>query len=138
MINNEVTPTAYGLVLYDGTDTGCTGDCHEFKGPAYRYLMRLYAADTSKTQYYAVLKASADALWNLALNPTSTVFSVNWAGPSQSSVAQSQDNAACIALSRFAQQYGPYPGSGIPANQYEAENATLHNLKRSTCESKLL
>jgi predicted alpha-1,6-mannanase (GH76 family) len=128
MINNEVTPTAYGLVLYDGTDTGCTGDCHEFKGPAYRYLMRLYAADTSKTQYYAVLKASADALWNLALNPTSTVFSVNWAGPSQSSVAQSQDNAACIALSRFAQQYGPYPGSGTPANQYEAENATLHNV----------
>ena len=128
MINNEVTVTAYGSVLYDGTDTGCAGDCQEFKGPAYRYLMRLYAEDTSKTQYYNVLKASANALWNLALNSTSTVFSVNWAGPSQSTAAQSQDNAACIALSRFAEQYGPYPGSGIPVNQYEAENATLHNV----------
>ena len=128
MLNNEVTTTAYGLVLYDGNNTSCSGDCHEFKGPAYRYLMRLYAKDTTKFQYYAVLKASADALWHLALNPTSTVFSVNWAGPSESSVAQSQDNAACIALSRFAEQYGPYPGSGIPAHQYEAENATLHNV----------
>lgn len=44
------------------------------------------------------------------------------------SVDQAQDNAACIALSRFAQQFGPYPGSGIPPNQYEAENATLHNV----------
>ena len=128
MVNNEVTATAYGFALYDGSNTGCSGDCHEFKGPAYRYLMRLYAKDTTKGQYYSVLKASADALWNLSLNATSTVFSVNWAGPSQSAVAQSQDNAACIALSRFAQQYGPYPGSGIPANQYEAENATLHNV----------
>jgi predicted alpha-1,6-mannanase (GH76 family) len=128
MINNEVTGTGYGPVLYDGSNTGCSGDCHEFKAPAYRYLMRLYAKDTSKTQYYNVLKASADALWNLALTSTSTVFSVNWAGPSQSAVDQAQDNAACIALNRFAEQYGPYPGSGIPPNQYEAENATLHNL----------
>ena len=128
MIGHEVTPTSYGPVLYDGSNTGCGGDCHEFKGPAYRYLMRLYAKDTTKTQYYTVLKASADALWSLALNATSIVFSVNWAGPIQSSVDQAQDNAACIALNRFAQQYGPYPGSGIPRNQYEAENATLHNV----------
>jgi len=128
MVNNEVTATLFGPVLYDGTDTGCAGDCEEFKGPAYRYLMRLYAANTNQTQYYNVLKASANAIWNLALDSTSTVFSVNWAGPSQSTVAQSQDNAACIALNRFAEQYGPYPGSGIPANQYEAENATLHNI----------
>ncbi|MEY2427634.1 MAG: hypothetical protein QOJ40_519 [Verrucomicrobiota bacterium] len=128
MLTHEVVSTGYGPVLYDGSNTGCGGDCHEFKGPAYRYLMRLYAKDTTKAQYYAVLKGSADALWNVANNSTSTVFSVNWAGPSQSSVDQMQDNAACIALNRFAQQFGPYPGSGIPANQYEAENATLHNL----------
>src|ERR1035438_6172409 len=128
MVNNEVASTAYGPVLYDGSNTGCSGSCHEFKGPAYRYLMRLYAKDTTKTQYYNVLKASANALWNLALNSTSTVFAVNWAGPSQAAVDEAQDNAASIALSRFAQQYGPYPGSGIPPNQYEAENGTLHNL----------
>jgi predicted alpha-1,6-mannanase (GH76 family) len=128
MVTYEAITTAYGRVLYDGSNTGCGGDCHEFKGPAYRYLMRLFAKDTTKTQYYSVLKASADALWNLALNSTSTVFSVNWAGPSQSTVDQGQDNAACIALNRFAQQFGSYPGSGIPSNQYEAENATLHNV----------
>jgi hypothetical protein len=128
MVNNEVISTVYGRVLYDGSNTGCGGDCHEFKGPAYRYLMRLFAKDTTKTQYYGVLKASADALWSLALNSTSTVFSVNWAGPSQSAVDQGQDNAACIALNRFAHQYGSYAGSGIPSNQYEAENATLHHV----------
>ncbi len=128
MLNQELTPTAYGPVLYDGSNTGCAGDCHEFKSPAYRYLMRLYAKDTSKTQYYSVLKASADAIWNIANNSTSTVFSVNWAGPIQAAVDQSQDNAACIALNRFAQQFGPYPGSAVGINQYEAENATLHNV----------
>ena len=127
MINNEIVPTGYGNVLYDGDNSSCGGDCHEFKGPAYRYLMRLYAKDTSKTQYYNVLKASADAIWNLARNSTTT-FSVNWAGPLQSSVDEPQDSAACMALNRFAQQYGAYPGSGIPANQYEAENAILHHI----------
>ena len=33
-----------------------------------------------------------------------------------------------MALSLYAGQSGAYPGSGIPANQYEAENATLHNI----------
>jgi predicted alpha-1,6-mannanase (GH76 family) len=128
MLSQEVTSTAYGPVLYDGDNSGCGGDCHEFKGPAYRYLMQLYAKDTSKSQYYAVLKAGADAIWNLARTTTSTVFSVNWAGPPQFTVDQAQDNEACIALSRFAEQYGAYPGSGIPAGQYEAENGTVHHI----------
>lgn len=128
MINNEVTSTSYGNALYDGSNTGCGGDCHEFKGPAYRYLMELYALNTSYTGYYNVLKASADAIWNLANYSSATIFAVNWAGPSQSTVDELQDNAACMALSRFAQQYGPYPGSGEPSNQFEAENGTLHNL----------
>jgi hypothetical protein len=128
MLSQEVTSTAYGPILYDGDNTSCGGDCHEFKGPAYRYLMQLYAKDTSKSQYYTVLKASADAIWNLARATASTVFSVDWAGPPQLTVDQAQDNEACIALSRFAEQYGAYPGSGIPAGQYEAENATLHHI----------
>jgi predicted alpha-1,6-mannanase (GH76 family) len=128
MVSSEVTTTTNGHVLYDGDNSGCGGDCHEFKGPAYRYLMQLYATNTTQVQYLNVLRSSANALWNTALNPTSTVFSVNWAGPFQTNVDQAQDNAACIALSRFAQQNGLYPGSGLPANQYEAENATLHNI----------
>src|SRR6266542_4476748 len=127
MINNEIVPTGYGNVLYDCDNSSCGSDCHKLKGPAYSDLMRLYAKDTSKTQYCNVLKASADAIWNLARNSTTT-FSVNWAGPLQSSVDEPQDSAACMALNRFAQQYGAYPGSGIPANQYEAENATLHHI----------
>jgi len=128
MIGNEVTATAYGNVLNDGSNTNCTGDCSQFKGPAYRYLMRLYARDPSKAQYYAVLKASADALWNLARNSTSTVFSTSWAGPAETSVDQGRMNSACAALSRFAQQSGGYPGSGLPFNQFEAENAVVRHI----------
>ncbi|HWW02143.1 MAG TPA: glycoside hydrolase family 76 protein [Candidatus Acidoferrum sp.] len=128
MINNEVASTTNGPVLYDGDNSGCGGDCHEFKGPGYRYLMQLFARNTTQGQYLYVLRSSANSIWNMALNPTSTVFSVNWAGPWQTNADQAQDNAACIALSRFAQQNGLYPGSGVPSNQYEAENATLHNL----------
>ena len=128
MIANEFAATAYGHVLNDGDATNCTGDCAQFKGPAYRYLMQLYSKDKSKTQYYNVLKASADAIWNLARNPASNIFSVNWAGPFESGADELEDNAACTALSRFAQQFGAYPGSGIPANQSEAENGTLHNI----------
>jgi hypothetical protein len=43
-------------------------------------------------------------------------------------VDQNQDNAACMALSRLAQINGGYPGSGIPPNQYEAENGELHHV----------
>ena len=128
MVNNEIVSTPYGNVLYDGNNTGCGGDCHQFKGPGYRYLMLLFQQDTSKTQYNSVLKSSADAIWNLARDTNETVFAVNWAGPSQSAVDEPQDDEACMALSLYAEQSGAYPGSGIPANQYEAENATLHNI----------
>jgi len=127
MIANEVAATANGNVLYDGANNDCGGDCHEFKGPAYRYLMRLYSR-TFQGPYYNVLKSSADAIWNLSRNTNTTVFSVHWGGPTQTNVDQGQDNAACIALSRFAQQFGSYPGTGIPANRFEAENATLHHI----------
>jgi hypothetical protein len=132
LVNHEVTPTAYGNVLYDGSNTGCGGDCHQFKGPAYRYLLRLYASDTTRTLYYNVLKSSADAIWNLARDPGSTIFAVNWAGPTQSNADEPQDSAACMALSGFAQLSGAYPGSGIPPNQFEAENGTVHHIGLET------
>ncbi len=31
-------------VLFDGTNSGCQGDCEQFKGPAFRYLTALYNA----------------------------------------------------------------------------------------------
>jgi len=129
MVENEVAATASGLILSDGSNSGCGGDCHQFKGPAFRYLSLLYATGSQVPRYYSVLKGSADSIWNLARNAHSTVFSVDWAGPPPASVDQGQDNAACSALSRFAQLYGGYPGSGIPLNQYEGENATLHHVQ---------
>lgn len=127
MTANEVASTAYGNVLYDGANGDCGGDCHEFKAPAYRYLMHLYSR-TNRAAYYNILKAGADALWNLARETNTTTFSVHWGGPPQSSVDQAQESAACIALSRFAQRYGSYPDAGVPANRFEAENATLHHI----------
>jgi predicted alpha-1,6-mannanase (GH76 family) len=128
MITHEVRSTDYGNALYDGTNLRCGGDCQEFKGPAYRYLMRLFGEDTTQSAYFDVLKASADAIWNLARDPAQNIFAIDWAGPPMSSASEQQDNAAVMALNRFAQQYGPYPGSGLPPNQYEAENSTIHNI----------
>jgi hypothetical protein len=62
-------------------------------------------------------------------NTGSNIFSVDWAGPAQSSSDEPQDNAACMALNLYAMQSGPYPSSGIPAGQYVAENATSHHLR---------
>jgi predicted alpha-1,6-mannanase (GH76 family) len=127
MINYEIAPTAYGNVLYDGDNSGCGGDCHQFKAPAYRYLMQLYRK-TGNTTYAALLVSSANAIWNLARETNNTIFSVNWAGPTQTNVDQGQDNAAVAALNLWAKQAGAYPGSGIPPNRYEAENATLNRI----------
>jgi len=129
MIQNEVVSTFLGLVLSDGSNSGCGGDCHEFKGPAFRYLSLLYASGSQVPKYYSALKGSADSIWTNARNANAMLFSVDWLGPPQGVVDQAQDNAACAALSRFAQIYGGYPGSGIPLNQYEAENATLHHVQ---------
>lgn len=127
MVANEVTAAANGTVLYDGSNSGCGGDCHQFKGPGYRYLMGLYAKNP-RADYLSILKASTDAVWNLARNPTSMVFSVNWAGPVQASGDDAQHSAAVMALNLYAKQAGPYPGTNSPANLYEAENGTLHHL----------
>lgn len=128
MIRHEVTATRYGNVLYDGPNASCDATCAQFKGPAYRYLAQLYLTDRSKKEYYQVLKASADAIWNLARNAQQNTFAVNWAGPPQSVISDSQQNAAAMALNISAQIEEPYRGSGIPANQYEAEDGVLHNI----------
>src|SRR5438105_12225575 len=43
MVGNELASTSYGLILSEGSNSGCGGDCHQFKGPAFRYLSQLYA-----------------------------------------------------------------------------------------------
>ena len=117
MIRNEVESTARGPVLSDGPSERCRGDCEQFKGPAYHSLCALYQ-DCPRSEYYAVLKGSADALWDLARNQTLQLFAVDWAGPPPSHATQPQENAAVLALCDFASLQGRYPGSeesGHPA-----------------------
>jgi hypothetical protein len=90
--------------------------------------MQLYRKNTTRTDYRALLQGSANAIWNLARETTNTLFAVNWAGPAQTSVDQGQQNAAVAALNLWANQSGAYPGSGIPSNRYEAENATVNRI----------
>jgi predicted alpha-1,6-mannanase (GH76 family) len=127
MVRNEVTSTRCGPVLFDGTNEGCRGDCRQFKGPAFYYLSELQR-DSPQSAYQAVLQGSADALWNLARQSPLSLFAVDWSGPPQSAVSEGQESAAAIALSEYARTRGPSPGSGIPSNGYEAEDATIHSL----------
>jgi predicted alpha-1,6-mannanase (GH76 family) len=127
MVKNEVESTRCGPALFDGTNRRCTGDAAQFKGPAFHYLNGLYTA-SPQSSYYSVLKGSVDAIWNLARNSSLSLFSADWAGPPQASASEMQANAAAIALCDFARTKGEYPGAGIPPNQYEAENATIHSL----------
>ncbi len=128
MVANEIISTPLGNVLYDGSNAGCNGDCAEFKAPAYRYLLRLFTKDPSRSQYFNILKSSADAIWNLSRDSANTTFAVNWAGPTEPVVDQLQQNAAAIALNRFAQWIEPFDSSSLPANRFEAEDATVHHL----------
>ncbi|HUS37267.1 MAG TPA: glycoside hydrolase family 76 protein [Verrucomicrobiae bacterium] len=126
MVANEVTATAHGNVLSDGSNATCTGDCAQFKGPAYRYLARLHAR-SPRTAYANVLRASEEGIWNLARDASGNTFATCWAGPPETAVEMMEQNAAATALSRFAQQSGPY-ATTIRTNVFEAENAVIHNI----------
>eukprot|EP01120_Amphizonella_sp_Union-15-10_P016297 TRINITY_DN854_c0_g1_i1.p1 TRINITY_DN854_c0_g1~~TRINITY_DN854_c0_g1_i1.p1 ORF type:complete len:364 (-),score=51.09 TRINITY_DN854_c0_g1_i1:34-1125(-) len=99
MINSEVVQVPnVGKILYDGTDASCTGDCTQFKGPAYQYLSLLYKKFPDPA-YLAVLQASANGVWNIARDPSLNVFGVDWSQPYHPSrTTQSQQNAAVTAL----------------------------------------
>ncbi len=99
VLKNEVTADK---VLVDSGD--CEGDCQEFKGVGFRYLMLLYTKDRSRTSIGDVLRASADAIWNRARRNDDT-FSTSWTGPAPSSdekISQAMMNSATMALNIFA------------------------------------
>ncbi len=114
-------------MLTDGANDGCRGDCHAFKGPAYRYLKELYD-ETANQAHRAVLAACVNALWNLARNPDDELFSVDWTGPPMTSYSEPQSAAAVMALNIYPPLVGPYPGTGAPAGRYEAEDATIEGV----------
>jgi predicted alpha-1,6-mannanase (GH76 family) len=126
MLTAETTTTAEGTVLYDGSDTGCSGDCEQFKGIAIRYLKTLADADPGHSEYGNVIAASAQAAWNLARAPSSGLFAVNWAGPTMSSILLDAQSSAAMTLAAYAELLGSEPAP--TDTHYEAEDGTLHAL----------
>ena len=125
----QTVPTAYGPVLSDGSNETCRGDCEQFKGVAYRYLAQLYRLDTGHAEYYAVLKASAEAVWNLARNADTTTFATDWAGPPLPTASHYRNSSAVTALTLLADLEEPYPGcADCPPYRYEAEDATIQHV----------
>jgi predicted alpha-1,6-mannanase (GH76 family) len=124
LLSDETVSSAHGRVLSDGSNSSCGGDCHAFKGPAYRYLKLLHEVSGGST-YRAVLEACVNALWNLARNADHDLFSVSWTGPVMASFSEPQSAAAVMALNLYPLLEGPYPGTGAPMGQYEAEDAAI-------------
>jgi predicted alpha-1,6-mannanase (GH76 family) len=97
----QIIHAKYGNVLFDGYS--CNGDCDEFKGIAFRYLMELEQI-TKEFYLKLLLKSCVLSMWNLARNSES-LFAVNWIGPSPKSsdtIQQAQMNAATMALNLYA------------------------------------
>jgi predicted alpha-1,6-mannanase (GH76 family) len=108
-------------VLNDGTNTGCGGDCQQFKGIGYRYLAALQAVSPDP-RYAAVLDASAQAIWSDARAPAGT-FATDWAGPTVTSTSIDADSSATMALNIYAASLGTYAPS---STHYEAEDGVVH------------
>jgi len=103
MLSQESEQTSYGAVLTDGSNSGCSGDCMQFKGPGFKYLMWLWQWDKSNAgNIYTFLQNNINSLWNLARNTQYNTFSVDWAGPPQSTIYASQQNSAVTATNLFA------------------------------------
>ena len=125
MVRDQTRPAAPGPVLFDGTNTSCTGDCAQFKGIGYRYLAALFRVDPSHREYRPALEGSAAALWSLARNP-SGLFSIDWAGPPLPTAITGQQSSAVMALNLLAGLCGAYSGDGSVG--YEAEDATIDHV----------
>lgn len=126
MVTTQVTPTPDGPVLFDGPNERCSGDCQQFKEPAYRYLDDLNRV-SPQPEVAAVLNASVKSLWSRARNPETNHFATNWAGPPPATGSLASQNSATAALNLWATPRKPLLSSPFP-HAYEAEDATLEGL----------
>jgi predicted alpha-1,6-mannanase (GH76 family) len=126
LLSSETEASDAGVVLTDGTDTSCTGDCAQFKGIAARYLALLYQADTSHSEYLASLASDSDAIWTIARDPASGLFGVDWAAPFVAPAQEPAATSAAMTLAALASLEGP--PAADPPGVYEAEEGTLHDL----------
>lgn len=124
----ETQPGATGPVLFDGTSARCTGDCAQFKGIGYRYLMALLAADPGNDRVQAILDASARSIWDVARDPARDLFGTDWIAAPQASIRIDAQSSAAMALNLHAELAGP-PPDGPPLEVFEAEEAVLHGVE---------
>jgi len=124
ILGSETKPSRFGSVLHDGTASQCGGDCHMFKGPAYRYLLLLQET-SPRSSYAGLLSASANALWTLARSEDG-LFGVDWTGPPPASSTEPQAAAAVMALNLHARIRGPFPDGFDPL--LEAEEAAIRGV----------
>jgi predicted alpha-1,6-mannanase (GH76 family) len=103
---HQTVATPAGLVLSDGP--ACTGDCDQFKGIAHRYLGELAEEDPAGG-WDQLLRAGADAIWDLDRDAGSDTFGVDWAGPPRPANLATQSSAAMALASAAA------PGAMIAA-----------------------
>ncbi len=128
LVYQEVAPTALGDVLADGG--ACSGDCRQFKGIAYRYLAELDRVAAGSQRYRAVLDASAYSLWEIARDPASDTFAVDWTSAPETGAAVSiqQQSSAAMALNVHAGLLAPQaPDPGAPL-VVQAEDAVLRGV----------
>jgi predicted alpha-1,6-mannanase (GH76 family) len=125
---SETKATALGPVLSDGDNSGCGGDCQQFKGIGYRYLDALQRADPDPA-LAALLTASADAAWTLARDPATGHFGTDWtAAPATPAAATiSQMSSAVMALELDAARCGPAPDAD-PPGRYQAEDGAVDHI----------
>jgi len=127
LITNATRTTSAGPVLFDGTT--CNGDCAAWKGIGYRYLAELYRKDPTHADYRNVLTSSVNALWTLARNTDSNLFSGNWAGPAPTTAGVEAQGSGTMALNLYAMLCGADPAPHPwPQGVYQAEEGVLDHV----------
>jgi predicted alpha-1,6-mannanase (GH76 family) len=130
VLANEVATQNGATSLFDGTNANCAGDCIQFKGIAFRYLTMLARARPNQASLRSLLDSSANAVWDRARDPATSLFANDWLGPTMASPPIEAASSAAMALGVHAELTEPiYVSDGArAAGIYEAEEATLHHV----------
>ena len=128
LVYQEVAPTPLGDILVESG--ACSGDCRQFKGIAYRYLAELERVASDGPRYRAVLDASAYSLWEIARDPDTNMFGVDWASAPSAGVPVSiqQQSSATMALNLHAALLDPAPDGAPASTVVQAEDAVLRGV----------
>jgi hypothetical protein len=124
MMSKEMETTPLGTILSDGK---CSGDGEMFKSAGSRYLLELYRADPSHTEYRDFLARSGTAAWTLARDPATGNISCDWQGPYDATTGNVGSlGSASVGIAAAAKALGP--GVQRPVLEYQAEEGNLHGI----------